>query len=98
MPASVIYQERLHVPLRWWVQATMLLATLWLALIVALPAWLAWAGSAAAFAGVYGILGWLGAARVEVRDGALHAGPATVPLSRIGGAEALDKEDRKSVV
>ena len=32
------YDERLGVPLRWWVQGTMLVATLWLALVVAAPA------------------------------------------------------------
>ena len=40
-PTSVPYSERLYVPLRWWVQATMLLATLWLAFVVAMPAWAA---------------------------------------------------------
>jgi hypothetical protein len=97
MPASVIYSERLHVPLRWWVQATMFLATLWLALVVALPAWLAWTASGGLFAAVFGILAWLGSARVEVRDGLLHAGPATIPLARIGAAEALDKDATRLV-
>jgi hypothetical protein len=97
MPASVIYQERLRVPLRWWVQATMFLATLWLAFVVALPGWLAWTASGALFAGVFGILSWLGSARVEVRDGALHAGQATIPLARIGAAEALDKDATRRI-
>ena len=43
-PTSVAYSERLHVPLRWWVQATMLLATFALAILASvlagmLPAW-----------------------------------------------------------
>ena len=33
----VTYRERLGVPFRWWVQGTMLVATLWLALVVATP-------------------------------------------------------------
>lgn len=90
MPSD--YSERLHVPLRWWVQATMLLATVWLAFIVALPAWLAWAASGALLAAVYGLFAWVGSSRVEVRDGVLHAGPAHVALTYIGSAEALDKE------
>ena len=97
MPASVVYEERLRVPLRWWVQATMFLATLWLALVVALPGPVAWTASAVLFAGVYGILAWLGSASVEVRDGLLHAGPATIPLARIGAAEALDKDATRRV-
>ena len=36
------FAERLSVPLRWWVQGTMLVATLWLALVVAVPLTLAW--------------------------------------------------------
>jgi hypothetical protein len=97
MPASVIYTERLHVPLRWWVQATMFLATLWLALIVALPALLAWTTSGVLFAAVYGILAWLGSATVDVRDGVLHAGPATIPLAKVAAAEALDKDATRRV-
>ena len=97
MPAPAIYTERLHVPLRWWVQATMFLATLWLALVVALPGWIAWTASGLLFAAVFGILAWLGSARVEVRDGVLHAGPATIPLARIGAAEALDKDATRLV-
>jgi hypothetical protein len=86
-----VYRERLHVPLRWWVQATMFLATLWLALIVALPGWVAWAASTALLGVVYGIFAWLGSARVEVRGGVLYAGPATIPLALVGDAQALDK-------
>jgi len=97
MPASVVYEERLHVPLRWWVQATMFLATLWLALVVALPGPVAWTASAVLFGAVYGILAWLGSASVEVRDGVLHAGPATIPLARIGAVEALDKDATRRV-
>jgi hypothetical protein len=91
------YQERLHVPLRWWVQATMFLATVWLALTVAMPGWIAWAASAALLAGVFGIFAWLGAARVEVRDGMLLAGQATIPLALVGTAEPLDKDATRRV-
>jgi hypothetical protein len=92
-----VYRERLHVPLRWWVQATMFLATLWLALIVALPGWVAWAASTALLGVLYGIFAWLGSARVEVRDGVLYAGPATIPLALVGDAQALDKEATRRV-
>jgi hypothetical protein len=94
---TVPYRERLHVPLRWWVQATMFLATVWLAFTVALPAWLAWAASAALLTGVYGLFAWVGSVRVEVRDGHLYAGPATISLAHVGAAEALDKEATRRV-
>ena len=48
------YAERLAVPLRWWVQGTMLVASLWLAVVVALPGALAWSISAVALALVVG--------------------------------------------
>jgi hypothetical protein len=86
------YTERLHVPLRWWVQATMFLATVWLAFIVALPAWLAWAASAALLAAVYGMFAWIGSSRIEVRDGVLHVGRAHIAVTYLGPAEALDKD------
>ena len=58
-PAAT-YRERLNVPLRWWVQATMFLATLWLALVVALPGWFAWSASGILLAAVYGLFAWMG--------------------------------------
>ena len=94
---STEYAERLHVPLRWWVQATMFLATVWLAFIVALPAWLAWAGSLTLLGAVYGIFAWVGASRVEVRDGVLYVGPAQIALTHLGSAEPLDKDATRRV-
>lgn len=89
------YTERLFVPLRWWVQATMLVATFWLALVVAIPV-------AAAF-GITGVIcllvaaGFLryGAFRVEVRDGQLRAGRAHLPLTYVGAVMPLDKEETR---
>jgi hypothetical protein len=91
------YRERLHVPLRWWVQATMFLATVWLAFIVALPGWLAWGGSLVLLAMVYGLFAWIGSARVEVRDGVLYAGSAAISLDFLGTPEPLDKEGTRRV-
>lgn len=94
---GAVYRERLHVPLRWWVQATMFLATFWLALTVAMPGWLAWSASAALLLGIYGIFAWLGSPEIEVRDGVLHAGDARIALSHIGDVEALDKDAARRV-
>ena len=91
------YRERLNVPLRWWVQATMFLATLWLALVVALPGWFAWSASGILLAAVYGLFAWMGSVEVAVHDGVLHAGRAQVPLAFIGAAEALDKQATRRV-
>ncbi len=91
------YQERLFVPLRWWVQATMLLASLWLAFIVSMPAAAAWTATALVVLVVFGGLAWLGNARVEVRDGSLYVGPAHIALDLLGPAEPLDAEGTRRV-
>lgn len=91
------YRERLHVPLRWWVQTIMLLATLWLAFVVALPFW-----AASAFAGLLlvvmvGFFAWIGSARVVVEHGVLHAGRARIEAHLVGPAEPLDAEGTRRV-
>ena len=86
------YDERLGVPLRWWAQGVMLLATFWLAFVVAIPGALAWV-----LTGVLGALLVLGLAsygspRVVVADGELHAARAHIALEHLGAAEVLDAE------
>jgi len=88
----VEYAERLTVPLRWWVQGTMLVATLWLAVVVALPALAATAVTVVA--GALMALGFAsyGAARVAVEDGWFRAGRARIAVHHVGAVEALDAE------
>jgi energy-coupling factor transporter transmembrane protein EcfT len=91
------YSERLHVPLRWWVQGIMFLATLWLALIVAVPE--AWAWSiAGAILGLIA-LAYLayGSAQISVRDGELHAGSARIEARWLGAVEPLDEAAARRV-
>jgi hypothetical protein len=96
-PPSVAYSERLHVPLRWWVQATMLLATLWLAFVVAMPAWAAWSSTTLLLLATFGLFAWVGSARVTVRDGVLHAGRAHIPVALLGPVVALDADETRRV-
>lgn len=86
------YAERLTVPLRWWVQGTMLVASLWLAVLVAAPEVLAWSVAAAALALMVALLLAYGRARVGVVDGELVAGQAHIPLGFVGDVTALDAE------
>ena len=88
------HAERLSVPLRWWAQGTMLVASFWLAVLAATPdhEWLAWAVTAVALAVMVGAFVSYGSARVEVRDGHLRAGRARIPLSYVGSVQALDTE------
>lgn len=80
---NVIYHERLRVPLRWWVQGTLLVATFWLALIVAVPGWLPWAITAFAFGLMcYGFTSY--AADVVVTASELRAGRAHIARRHLG--------------
>jgi hypothetical protein len=91
------YRERLGVPLRWWVQGTMLVASLWLAVVVALPGLVAWVVTAVAMALL--VLGFLsyGNARIVVRDGVFRAGRAHIAASHLGAAVPLDPEATRRV-
>lgn len=89
---GVLYDERLHVPLRWWVQAVMFLASVWLAFVVALPSGVAWAAAGVLAAGVVALFLGYGAARVRVADGVLHAGRAHIPVTVLASPVALDRE------
>jgi hypothetical protein len=92
------YRERLTVPLRWWVQTTMFLATIWLALIVSTPAWLAWTATGAFTAVAFGLLAYIGSPVVEVTAGHLHAGRARIPTHLLGFPVPLDKEATRRVL
>ena len=94
---QVGYQERLSVPLRWWVQGTMLVATLWLALVVAVPGAVAWSVTALALALLAALLRSVGSARVVVADGELRVGRAHIEAHHLGRAVALDAEQTRRV-
>ncbi len=88
----VEYVERLTVPLRWWVQGTMLVATVWLATIVALPPVAAWIITAIALALMSALLVGYGAAAIKVDRGQLIAGRARIGAEHLGGAVPLDAD------
>lgn len=88
----VEYAERLAVPLRWWVQGTMLVASLWLATIVALPPVAAWIVAGLALALMAALFLGYGGARITVADGRLHAGRAQIAAEYLGPAVALDAD------
>jgi hypothetical protein len=87
---SLVYDERLGVPLRWWALATMFLASVLLAFLVATPAWVAVATTGALLAVVLVVFVGYGAARVTVRDGVLTAGRARIALRHVGEVSVLD--------
>jgi hypothetical protein len=96
-PKSLDYAERLGVPLRWWVQGTMLVASLWLALVVAVPGPAAWVCSALALALLAALLVSYGSARVSVAGGWFRAGRARIEGRHLGAVAALDAEETRRV-
>jgi len=91
------YRERLSVPLRWWVQGTMLVASLWLAVVVAVPGPAAWAVTAAALVLLAAALLAYGGVRVSVAEGRFRAGRASIAGAHLGAATPLDPEAARRV-
>ncbi|MFT4081571.1 MAG: DUF3093 domain-containing protein [Nocardioides sp.] len=86
------YEERLSVPLRWWVQGTMFIATVWIAVILWVPEALAWTITGAIVALFAAMMLAYGSPRIVVADGMLRAGTAQVEAEYLGTAEALSPE------
>jgi hypothetical protein len=89
-PGPVGYDERLHVPLRWWALLTMFLASVLLAFLVATPAWVAFVVTGTLTALVVTVLVSYGAARISVDAGTFRAGRAQIPVTLLGAAVPLD--------
>lgn len=89
---SATYDERLAVPLRWWAQGVMLVASLWLAVAVAVPPLGTWVVTGIALVVLAGLLLGYGAARIQVGGGVLRAGRARIGLEHLGHVVALDAE------
>jgi len=86
------FEEQLRVPLRWWVQATMFVASIWLAFIVAMPAVVAWGAAAFLVLLVVGLFLGYGGARLRVGVGVFQAGPARIPVRLLSDPTPLDAE------
>jgi hypothetical protein len=86
------YREQLHVPALWWVLAVVIILLLgsevWAGLggIIPVLCYVVLTVIIAAF-----LVNW-SAASIEVTDGTLRAGRATLPLDRTGEVVALDEE------
>ena len=97
MTLTPSYSERLGVPLRWWVQGTMLVATFWLAVVVALPAAAAWLVTAVALALLVFPLWSYGSPRITVSGSTFTAGRARIGAEHLGVVETLDAEETRRV-
>ncbi len=94
---EVQYAESLHVPLRWWALATMFLASVLLAFLVATPALVAFAGTTVLVALTALVFWSFGSARVVVDDRTLRAGRAQIPVALLAEPVALDREQTRRV-
>lgn len=95
MPGAPAYDERLGVPLRWWALATMFLASVLIAFLVATPPWVALASVAVLLGLLVAVFVGYGAARVTVSDGVLRAGRARISVRHIGAVQPLDAESAR---
>ncbi|HET7431558.1 MAG TPA: DUF3093 domain-containing protein [Nocardioides sp.] len=91
------HHERLSVPLRWWAQGTMLVATFWLAFVVSTPGVVAWSATAVLVLLMAALLLGYGAPRVDVEDGWLRAGRARISGEFLAAAEPLDADATRRV-
>ncbi len=89
------YAERLSVPLRWWVQGTMLVATVWLAVVVALPPTGAWSVTGLLLLGMTLLFLSYGGVRLRVEGGEFHAGRARIAVGLLGPVSALDADETR---
>ncbi|GAW49718.1 putative membrane protein [Nocardioides sp. PD653] len=85
------FRERLRVPFRWWLQGGLLVASFWVAMVVAIPELAAWGITTALFAVLATGLRSYGGARIVVDDGWLQAGRAKIEIRFVGPVVALDK-------
>lgn len=97
MDTGTHYRERLAVPIRWWAQGTMLVASLWLAVIVAVPGPFAWAVTFVAAALMVAFFLSYGGAVLSVQDGWFRAGRAKVEVRFVDEVQALDAEQTRLV-
>ncbi|MGH3509116.1 MAG: DUF3093 domain-containing protein [Nocardioidaceae bacterium] len=91
------YDERLRVPVRWWVLAALFLGSLLLAFLVATPWWLAIGATLVLTALLVTVFVSYGAARVLVREGVLTAGRARIAVTHLGRPVALDPTETRRV-
>ena len=95
-PAQPAYRETLRAPLSWWLIALLFGVSLGCIFLVV--------GPLQSLAGLVGgtlLSAWVvasyGRIAIEVSDGSLKAGPATLPLSSLGEASALGPERARAM-
>jgi hypothetical protein len=91
------FDERLSVPWWWYLPSTGVAVLLGAEIHMGYPGLRSWLGYAVLVPLAALVLVWLGRVRVQVRDGELRAGPATLPLRHIGRVDVIRDRDAKQV-
>lgn len=91
------FDERLSVPWWWYLPSTGVAVLLGAEIHMGYPGLRSWLGYAVLIPLAALVLVWLGRVRVQVRDGELRAGPATLPLRHVGRVDVIRGRDAKQV-
>jgi len=91
------FDERLSVPWWWYLPSTGVAVLLGAEIHMGYPGLRSWLGYAVLIPLAALVLVWLGRVRVQVRDGELRAGPATLPLRHVGRVDVIRDRDAKQV-
>ena len=91
------YRERMHVPVRWWIQWGLMVATFWLAMTAAIPGPLPWYITGALVVLLIWLLRGYGSARIVVTDEWLQAGRARIERRYLGKVEVLDVAQMRAI-
>lgn len=86
------YRERLHVPLAWWLLTVPSVLIIGATIYAGLPEPWPVIIMAGLLAGNSGFLIAVGLGTVEIRDGALRAGGAALPLASVSEVASLDEK------
>lgn len=91
------YRERLHVPLLWWLLGTISILIIGSGIWAGLSGWWPAITYIVLFALVGSVLVNWTRATIEVSDGVLRAGGASLPLEKAGKVVALDERETRVV-
>jgi hypothetical protein len=89
------FDERLSVPLWWYLVALGLAVLLGAEVHMGYPGIRSWIGYAITVPLCLGAMVWLGRVRVQVADGELRAGEARLPLRRVGRVDVVPREGKQ---
>ena len=89
------FREKLRVPVRWWALGTLLVASFWLAMVVAVPEVLAWTVAGLLQLLLVLLLRTYGSKKISVTDEWLSAGRARIERKHVGVTTALNPEEMR---